>query len=397
MTVELVYKPRLAEYRFSDSHPLRPERFVLAVELMRAWRLICDPDAENPSCATLVDSEPASYSDLLAVHTDSYVEAVRAAGANPGAWSGGFGIGPGDTPAFAHMHEISAEIAGATIRALTDVVEGHCQRSFSPAGGLHHAHRDRASGFCVYNDPAIAICHTLAVHPEMRIAYVDVDVHHGDGVQDVFCDHSNVLTVSVHESGRFLFPGTGRIVEMGAGEGASFAVNLPLAPGAGDDSYGIAFEAVIAPAVRAFSPDVIVAQLGADSHRADPLAHLDTTVWGQYHIATRMVALADEVCDGRIAATGGGGYDSFSAVPRAWACALAALLGVPVPEELPDSWRMLAVEAAERAGIRLHLPISTFGEVEAPKQPEWGGDPLGETERAIVRLRAQHPLLRSGG
>ena len=393
MTVELVYKPRLAEYRLSDSHPLRPERFVLAVELMRAWGLICDASAENPACATLVSPEKASDADVLAVHTAGYVDAVKAAGANPGTWHGDRGIGPGDTPAFAHMHEISAEIAGATMRALSDVVEGRCQRSFSPAGGLHHAHRDHASGFCVYNDPAIAICHALSAHPDLRIAYVDVDVHHGDGVQDVFYEQANVLTISVHESGRFLFPGTGRLVETGVGAGTGFAVNLPLAPGAGDDSYGIAFETVIAPAVRAFSPDVIVAQLGADSHRADPLAHLDTTVWGQYHIATRMVALADEVCGGRIAATGGGGYDSFSAVPRAWACALAALLGVPVPEELPDSWRMLAVEAAERAGVRIHLPISTFGEAEAPRQPEWGGDPLAETERAIVRLRAQHPLL----
>ena len=396
MTVELVYTPQLAEYRLSDSHPLRPERFVLAVELMRAWGLICDAPAGNDACATLVTPGAASYEDLRAVHTEDYIEAVRAAGSDPAAWHGGFGIGSGDTPAFRRMHEVSAEIAGATIRALSDVVGGRCLRAFSPAGGLHHAHSDRAAGFCVYNDVAVAICHILAEHPDLRIAYVDVDAHHGDGVQEIFYRHANVLTISVHESGRYLFPGTGRLVETGIAAGTGYAVNLPLAPGAGDDSYSIAFEAVIAPAVREFAPNVIVAQLGADSHRADPLAHLTTTVWGQYHIATRLVGLADEVCGGRIAATGGGGYDSFSAVPRAWACALAALLGVPVPEELPDAWRMLAVEAAERAGVRVHIPVSTFGEPEVATTAEWGGDALAETEHAIVRLRAHHRLLHVG-
>ena len=393
MAVELVYTPRLASYRLSESHPLRPERFSLAVELMDAWHLICHT-AEQIGCSHLVEPTPASTEDLLRVHDAAYIAAVRQADANPSAWSGGFGIGPGDTPAFAEMHEVSALIAGATMRALADVVAGRCARSFSPAGGLHHAHRGRASGFCVYNDATIAIAAATAANPDLRVAYVDIDAHHGDGVQEAFYDRADVLTISIHESGRYLFPGSGRAVETGTGGGLGFAVNVPLAPGAGDESFARALDRVVAPAVRAFAPDVIVAQLGADSHRADPLAHLTTTVAGLNASAARIISLADEVCDGRIAATGGGGYDSFSAVPRAWACDLAALLGVDVPEELPESWRESAASAAERAGQPAEPARLTFEEVGATVPAEWGGDPLGETEREIERLLAAHPLLR---
>lgn len=396
MTVELVYKPYLAEYRLSESHPLRPERFILAVELMRAWGLICDAEATHEPCAALVKPKPATIDDLLRVHDRMYVDSVRAAGEDPAAWRGAFGIGDGDTPAFLHMHDASAAVAGATIRALDDVVSGTCTRAFNPAGGLHHAHRDYASGFCVYNDIAVAIAHAIAADPALRVAYVDIDAHHGDGVQQAFYDRDNVLTISLHESGRFLFPGTGGITEMGSGAGQGYAVNLPLPPGATDECFALGLEAIVAPAVRAFAPDVIVAQLGDDSHRADPLTDLDTTVKGHYHMVRRIVALADEVCGGRLAATGGGGYDSFSAVPRAWACALAAMLGTPVPAELPESWRLLATETARRRGEEPNLPYTTFGEVEIPGPAEYGGaDPLDETEREVERLQAAHPLLRN--
>ena len=400
MTVELVYTPHLAEYRLSAEHPLRPDRFVLAVELARMWGLVAETGVEQPDRALLVPPGPIEDADLLRVHTPAYIAAVRQAGADPAHWDGGFGIGPGDTPAFPHMHEAAAEVCAATIRALADVVEGRCQRSFSPAGGLHHAQRNRAAGFCVYNDLAVAICHTLAVHPGTRVAYVDVDVHHGDGVEATFYDSDDVLTVSVHESGRYLFPGTGRPTDIGTGMGVGYAVNLPLAPGSGDAEYGRAFASVISPAVRAFEPDVMLIQLGADSHASDPLAHLTTTVAGQYSVTQHLIRLADEVCGGRVAATGGGGYDSFSAVPRVWACALAALLGVPAPAELPDAWRLLAAEAAARAGVTgdaAVIPRGTFEEPQPIESAPYGGDPLGETERAIMRLRASHPLLRDAG
>jgi len=238
------------------------------------------------------------------------------------------------------------------------------------------------------------------VHPGTRVAYVDVDVHHGDGVEATFYDSDDVLTVSVHESGRYLFPGTGRPTDIGTGMGVGYAVNLPLAPGSGDAEYGRAFASVISPVVRAFEPDVMLIQLGADSHASDPLGHLTTTVAGQYSVTQHLIRLADEVCGGRVAATGGGGYDSFSAVPRVWACALAALLGVPAPAELPDAWRLLAAEAAARAGVAgdaAVIPRGTFEEPQPVEPAPYGGDPLGETERAIMRLRASHPLLRDAG
>ena len=406
MTVELVYAPTLALYRFNETHPLRPERFTLAVDLMRAWGLLDDAkptsparalvlEPSDPSRALVVQPAPVDDEDLLRVHCADYIFAVQQAGYGPEFWHGAFGIGDGDTPPFRDMHMASARVAGATMRALDHVLAGVCRRSFSPAGGLHHAQRDHAAGFCVYNDLAIAIARATALGSAERIAYVDVDVHHGDGVQAAFYSRADVLTVSVHESGRYLFPGTGRIEEMGEGQGAGFSVNLPLPPGAGDECFEAAFERVIAPAVRAFSPDAIVAQLGADSHLNDPLAHLNTTVAGQYATTKQLIGLADEVCGGRIAATGGGGYDTYSAVPRAWACAMAALLGVAAPAGLPESWREAVAQVAPEG--EPPAPHATF---EEPPRELWlqpGGNPLPETERTIERLRTAHPLLRDAG
>ncbi len=398
MDVEAVYTERLAGYRLSADHPLRPERFTLTMALAQEWGLLggglesAGTLAAAPA-AYVVEPVPATDAELLRVHAPEYVAAVKRAGAEPREWPGGFGIGPGDTPAFAGMHEASALAAGATLRGLADVLCGAIGRAFCPAGGLHHAHADHASGFCVYNDLAVAIASALAADPALRIAYVDVDAHHGDGVQAAFYERPEVLTISLHESGQYLFPGTGRAVETGAGAGAGFALNLPLVPGADDACYELALARLVAPALRAFHPDVIVAQLGADSHRDDPLTHLATTVRGQHANAKRLVALSEELCGGRIVATGGGGYDTFSAVPRAWACALAALLGVEPPAELPGDWRELARDAAERAGLLgFEAPTATFAErVTAPRglPPD---EALAETERSVERLLAEHPL-----
>ena len=404
MSVEFVYATRLAEYDFGGAHPLRPERFVLTAELADAWGLLAETgvsaDGRGEDAASGTSARHALVvapgtcveADLLRVHDAAYIAAVRAAGSDPAHWRGGFGIGPGDTPPFPRMHEAAAAVCGATLRAVDDVVAKRCDRAFSPAGGLHHAHRDRAAGFCVYNDLAVAIAKATAERPGLRVAYVDFDAHHGDGVQEAFYARADVLTVSLHESGRYLYPGTGRAIEMGAGAGTGFAVNVPLPPGAGDECYALAFGRVVMPAVRAFAPDVLVAQLGADSHVSDPLAHLQTTVAGQHATARRVVALAEEVCGGRVVATGGGGYDTFSAVPRAWACALAALLGVAPPAAIPESWRALAAEAAGPGAAA--PPEATFSEAVLPDAAALGADPRAETERVIEPLVAVHPLLR---
>ena len=390
--VEVVYAEELAAYRLSPDHPLRPERFVLTMALAGEWGLLAER-TPAPGRAAVVLPEPASDPELERAHDREYIDAVKLAGNAPELWRGAFGIGPGDTPAFANMHEAAALAAGATLRGMRDVLGGAALRAFCPAGGLHHAHRGYASGFCVYNDLVVAIADALGSRPGIRVAYIDVDVHHGDGVQDAFYESSDVLTVSVHESGRYLFPGTGLTTETGRGAGTGYAVNVPLPPYAGDESYALAFERVIAPAVRAYAPDVIVAQLGADSHRNDPLAHLETTVAGQYATSRRVVSLADEVCGGVLVATGGGGYDTFSAVPRAWACALAALLGVEPPEELPEAWRELA---RELQGDGTVPPARTFEE-SVSEEGRWNADALVETEQVIERLEATHPLLGGSG
>ncbi len=385
MRVELAYSPEMASYRFGPGHPMQPERFSLAVELARDWGLLGEEGAIQVSPASATDSE------LRLAHSVDYIAAVKRASADPQGWRDGFGIGPGDTPAFAGMHEAAALAAGATIRALRDVVSATFPRAFSPAGGLHHAHHDRAAGFCVYNDVAVAITAVTAENPGLRVAYVDLDAHHGDGVQEAFWTRADVLTVSVHESGSYLYPGTGRTGEVGAGDGFGYALNVPLPPAAGDAAYALVLADVVAPALRAFGPDIIVAQLGADSHRDDPLTHLDTTVAGQYASALTLVALADELCGGRVVATGGGGYDAYSAAPRAWACVLAALLGAEPPATLPPAWLEAAAQAS---GGSVTPPPGTFDERTEPPSAEANSRALAQTHDAVERIRREHPLLR---
>jgi acetoin utilization protein AcuC len=385
MRVEVAYTPEMAAYRFGPGHPMRPERFSLAVDLAREWGLLGESGAMPVTPAIATDPE------LELAHGGDYVAAVKRASADPRGWSGGFGIGPGDTPAFTGMHEAAALAAGAALHALRDVGSGKCLRAFSPAGGLHHAHRDRAAGFCVYNDLAVAITAVTAERPRLRVAYVDLDAHHGDGVQEAFWERSDVLTVSIHESGSYLYPGTGRTAEVGAGTAEGYALNVPLPPAAGDAAYALVLAKVVVPALRAFGPDLVVAQLGADSHRDDPLTHLDTTVAGQHASARTLVALADELCEGRIVATGGGGYDSFSAAPRAWACALAALLDAEPPEVLPTAWVQSARDASE--GL-VTPPTSTFAETSAVPTVQALDQAHSATLAVVDRLCREHPLLR---
>lgn len=341
MSVVLAYSDELAAYDMGPAHPLKPERFTLAVDLMRAYGLLAEePDAPAAGRrARRVEPETVTRADLELVHDPAYIDAVIEASRDPQAFHAQRGIGLGDTPAFHRMHEASSALCGATWAGLRSVFEGEVRRSFSVAGGLHHAHRDRAAGFCVYNDPAVAIAMLRREHPGVRVGYVDIDAHHGDGVQEAFYDERDVLTISVHESGRYLFPGTGRMIEHGEGMGVGSAIKVPLPPLADDVCYHMVLHDVIAPALRAFSPDVIVAQCGADAHHADPLTHLGLTLTGHRWLVAQLARIADDVCDGRICCTGGGGYGTYSVVPRAWTSVLAVLLDVEPAEELPQPWR----------------------------------------------------------
>jgi acetoin utilization protein AcuC len=271
------------------------------------------------------------------------------------------------------MHEAGALVVGASLVAAEEVAEGRLDHAFNAAGGLHHAMPSRASGFCVYDDPAVAIAWLLRRGVE-RIAYVDVDVHHGDGPQAVFYTDPRVLTVSIHESGEYLFPGTGFVSERGAGEAEGTKVNVPLPPGTGDHAWLEAFGEVVPPLVRRWRPDVLVTQLGCDTHQTDPLAHLLLTTRAYREAAAVLHELAHEAAGGRWVATGGGGYQWARVVPRAWTLYFAEMCEAELPDHLPESW----IEEAERA-VRGEVPV-TFSEAPLPD-----GRPDAET-RGVIRL-----------
>ncbi len=274
----LVYGPRSTDYDFGASHPLTPRRFGPGIDLLRTL-------GAEPGLAP----EPAPDDELLWCHEARYLEAVKRLSADPdGRPEAGIGRG-GDNPAFRGMHEAGAMVAGGSIRAMEAILRGDEEHAFHPGGGLHHAMADRASGFCIYDDPALAIAR--ARHDGLRVLYLDLDVHHGDGVQDLFWDDPRVMTVSFHESGRYLFPGSGFLDEVGEGTAAGTVVNVPMEPETGEAAWLEAVTRLVPELAAAFGPDLIVSQHGADSHAWDPLAHLHvtTTAMGE---AARIVDLA---------------------------------------------------------------------------------------------------------
>ena len=259
----LVYGPRSTTYDFGPAHPLTPRRFGPGISLL-----------ETLGAVSNLAPEPATDDELEWIHEARYLEAVKAFSRQPLAEHRA-GIGPGDTPAFAGMHEASAAVAGGSLRAMEAILRGEVVHAFHPGGGLHHAMPARASGFCVYDDPALAI--TRARRDGLRVMYVDLDVHHGDGVQAIHWSDPGVLTVSIHETGRSLFPGTGFTDELGGGSAIGTKVNIPLDAGTGERGWLAALQLVLPALADRFRPEVIVSQHGADAHAWDPLAHLRIT------------------------------------------------------------------------------------------------------------------------
>ncbi|MEW6583371.1 MAG: acetoin utilization protein AcuC, partial [Actinomycetota bacterium] len=368
-------------YNLGDEHPLSPVRRELAAELIRAYGLLRHPDV------TVITPRRATDEEIARVHAPAYIAAVKRLGTEPDlahAWEAtqwGLGAG-GDTPAFPGMHEAAAAICGASIAAALEVWEGRAERCFSAGGGLHHAFANRAAGFCIYNDCAVAIAALLDAGAE-RVAYIDVDVHHGDGTQWIFYDDPRVLTCSVHESGRYLFPGTGWISERGSGAGEGTALNIPLPAFSGDGPYLRAVEEVIGPAVRDFRPDVVVTQNGADPHHSDPLAHLQVTMHAFPRLYRSLRDIADDAAQGRWVALGGGGY-TFDVVPRAWTLLFATMLGVDPPDEIPAEWLHLA---RQRSREDLTPLLRADVEPEAPAAERARADAeAGEVVDAARRL-----------
>jgi acetoin utilization protein AcuC len=315
------------------------------------------------------------------VHRPDYVEAVKLAPDDP--FFRGYGLNTPDNPVFDDMHDASALVCGATLAAARAVWNGQATRAVNVAGGLHHAAHARASGFCVYNDPAVAIAELLELGAD-RIAYIDIDVHHGDGVQDLFWDDPRVLTISLHESPYTLFPGTGLPQETGGSAADGTAVNVALPAGTGDAGWLRAFHAVVPSVLRAWQPQLIVLQAGADTHRIDPLADLRLSVDGQRAAQLAVIGLADELCGGKLVATGGGGYALVEVVPRTWTHLIASVTGMPLdPATLtPLKWRALAAQRCPGRDIPLRMTDDadiTFS--------SWSGGVDDPLDRAIIATR----------
>jgi acetoin utilization protein AcuC len=404
----LVFGPRSLEYDFGPYHPLSPRRFGPGIELLRAV-------GAQPGLAP----EPASDEELEWLHAPEYLAAVKRFSADPSAEPAA-GIGPGDDPPFRGMHEAAAVVAGGSIRAMEAILRGQVEHAYQPGGGLHHAARSRASGFCIYNDVALAIAR--ARHEGLRALYVDLDVHHGDGVQALHYADPGVLTVSFHESGRSLFPGSGFLDELGEGSAAGTSVNVPLEPLAGPDAWLAAVRAIVPALAASFGPDVIVSQHGADGHAWDPLAHLALTTTAMGEAARLVDRLAHRYAGGRWLATGGGGYAVYRVVPRAWALTWLAGAHREPPEALPEAWRSrweseaagwgeaplpgrfedepsvaldrpISREAAEKAGrtVELVRTLTVPGLLRAADLHGWWRFEEGATSLAAPAARAEAP------
>jgi acetoin utilization protein AcuC len=360
----------MISYDFGPGHPLAPVRVALTMELATALGVLSLPSV------SVAAPPPATDEEISLVHDPRYIAAVRAGAASP--W---FGLGTPDNPVFDAMHEASALVAGGTLAAARAVWDGSALHAANVAGGLHHAMRASASGFCIYNDPAIAIAWLLAAGAE-RVAYVDVDVHHGDGVQAAFYGDPRVLTISLHEHPATLFPGTGLASETGTEAGRGYAVNVALPAGTGDAGWLRAFEAVVPPLLTAFRPQVLVSQHGCDTHRTDPLAHLELSVDAQRRTALMVHELAHSTAEGRWVLVGGGGYQRVQVVPRTWTHLLAVAAGQPVEPATPtpQAWRKLAAELTGQ-----DAPAAmTDGEVAAFTPVTSGLDPADPVDHSIL-------------
>jgi acetoin utilization protein AcuC len=359
--VALVYGDELMKHHLSDQHPLQPIRVKLAMDLIKSTGLI--------EHCHLLPPRRATIRELELVHSPEYVDLVRKL-SDPAqrkkvsrARTEAAGFGSADNPISNELHEGTALVVGASLVAAEAIESGAALHVFSPAGGLHHAHRDRASGFCTYDDPAIA-CRWLKDRGH-RVAYVDVDVHHGDGVEGIFYSDPDVLTISLHESGRFLFPGTGFPEDSGVGEGRGTAANLPFAPFTWDDPWLRGFETVVPALLRKFKPTVLVTQDGCDTHYLDPLAHLAATTRIWPRVGRVFHELAHELCDGRWLALGGGGYAIHEVVPRAWTLFFAEMVERPdLAADINDPSSVIpGDEAQERVWATLRKDLDRLGEV----------------------------------
>lgn len=367
MRARLVHSDELTRYDFGEAHPMGPGRVRTAIELARQLGVLDHLDVVEP---------PPIDEDLLRlVHTEDYIAAVKAERTVLH-----YGIGTPDNPVVAGMHDVAARVCAATTEAARAVWQGETMRAANMSGGLHHAMPSLTSGFCVYNDCAVAI-KWLQQQGATRIAYLDIDAHHGDGVQHVFWDDPSVLTISLHESPVHLFPGTGFAHEVGSKTARGGAVNVALPPGIDDVGWLRAFDAIVPQVLAEFRPEILISQHGCDAHADDPLTDLDLTVDGQRASYLMVAELADKYCEGRWVATGGGGYALQTVVPRAWAHLLAVLAGEPIPLDTPTplAWR-------EMMGDGAPATMGDGGDTDFDPV-DWGYNPSSRIDQAIIATR----------
>jgi acetoin utilization deacetylase AcuC-like enzyme/GNAT superfamily N-acetyltransferase len=417
----LIFGSAESNYGFGPDHPLQGRRLEALMDLLEASGLWKSGDEK-----TNLPLRAATIEELKLIHTPDYIAAVQrltmpvdtrgteAEQEERKQLALRYGFGDGDTPALPGMHNISAHIAGGSLVAISAVMglpEGGTfvaederpLHVFHPGGGLHHAWANRASGFCVYNDISVAIAHALRA-TEAKVLYIDFDAHHGDGVQRAFYDDPRAMTISLHETGRYLFPGTGDVLEVGSGLGRGYSVNIPLEPFTEDDSYIEVIEALLYPLVTSFAPDIIVSQHGCDTHAWDPLTHLKLTLRGIQAQIKLAHQLAHSYCQGRWVALGGGGYDLFRVVPRAWSMVWAEMSEQALPVHLPEEWiarwrpEWLAVKEQEVAAQEVMGKVSALDfptifqdrQEDFPEQPRrWA---IGRANRHTLGL-ARHMLV----
>ncbi|GAA3819447.1 MULTISPECIES: acetoin utilization protein AcuC [Amycolatopsis] len=384
MQPAVVWDPALLGYDLGGEHPFNPVRLDLTVRLATELGVLDGVELLVP--------EPATDTELYRIHAEEYLAAVKLA--PTAGWDVGHGLGTADNPVFSDMHDASALVVGSTLLGARKIADGEARRAVNIAGGLHHAMRDHAAGFCVYNDCAVAISWLLD-HGFDRIAYVDTDVHHGDGVQAAFYGDPRVLTVSLHQHPFTLWPGTGYSAETGSGEAEGTSVNVPLPPGTRDAGWLRAFHAVVPSLLEVFRPQILVTQCGVDSHEEDPLADLALSVDGHRTIYATLRDLAERHAEGRWLAVGGGGYQLIRVVPRSWTHLMATVLDRDVKPEtpLPPNWVNTVLRAAPSAELP---PEMTDGRDTTFRS--WGDgadDPVDvairDTRRALFPLHGLDP------
>jgi acetoin utilization protein AcuC len=372
----LLWSPELLRYDFGAGHPMAPARLDLTMRLVAELGLLSSGALE------VVDPAPAGDDVVGSVHDPAYVAAVKHAAAT-GEPDLARGLGTEDDPVFPAMHEAAARLVGASVAAADAVWSGQVPHALNIAGGMHHAQRAAASGFCIYNDAAAAVQRLLAAGAR-RVAYVDLDAHHGDGVEAIFWDDPRVLTFSVHQDGHTLFPGTGNPSDVGGRGARGSAVNVALPPRTDSARWLRAVDAVLPAVLRAFEPDAIVSQHGTDAHGNDPLTDLSVGIDAQRTAARWVHELGHELCEGRWVALGGGGYAVVDVVPLVWSSLVAEAAHVPLEAgmPLPESWRdgveeLSGLEAARTLGR---------GDVEWRRWAD-GYDPSDATDRAVLATR----------